>query len=249
MNLGSMRTQVRDIIGETTADFWGEAELNRYLNEAQYRFLAEANWPWLITEGTSMLTGADPDLLLTDGVAWTRHMNMTLTKVGDSRLYQPKRVTPTKGFALRRRYSTTTTASYPEWFYVTSVADADDDGAYQWVAKFIPTPTSDMDVDYQYFRAAVEMAGDNDTPDMPVEFHKALVHFAAGTAWLKELNGGPKGEEQFSLYQVVVDSAKRGMFSDPDDTPVVMGGDEPQYKVGVTRADMWDPRLPETLGP
>jgi hypothetical protein len=93
------------------------------------------------------------------------------------------------------------------------------------------------------------MTGDNDVPDMPVEFHKAVVHFAAGTAWLKELNGGPKADEQFSLYQVVLDSAKRSVFSDSDDDPVVMGGGEPQYAVGVGRADMWDMRTPDTLGP
>lgn len=254
MNLGEMRTEVRDIVGEETGDFWTDAELNRHLNEAQHRFLEEERWPWLVTEGTGALTADDPDLELTEGVAATRHVSITLTKSGDARFYQPIRVTSAKGFEMRARYSSNTSSSYPEWFYVTSVADDEDDGAYITIVRFIPTPNSDMDVEYQYFRPTVLMDADNSTPDVPVQYHKALVHFAAGTAWVKELNGESKAREQFELYAGVVGQAQAEWQTEPDDTPLVAGKSEPQRDPYVRGGfdygdDPWLARMPETLGP
>lgn len=248
MNLGTLRTQVRYNIGETSADFWADAELNSFINEGLHRFCSEERWPWLITEGTSQLLAADPDLQLTEGVAFSRHVSMTLQKSGDTRFYQPKRVSAAKGFELRGLYSTVGTSSYPEWFYITSVADGDDDGAYIWVARFVPTPTSDMDVDFLYTRTPAELAADNETPDIPTEYHKALVHWAAGTAWLKELTGGTKAREQFELYAGVVEQARNEWLKEPDDTPLVMGKDEPQYSISRPSPwGDWDPQFPETL--
>lgn len=246
MNRGDIRTQVRDVVGETTADFWSDAELNRYIQEAHFRFLQEERWPWLVTEGTSQLTAGDGELELTEGVAASRHVNFTLTKSGDTKSYQPVRVDASKGFQLKSRFYQA--GSYPGWFYITSVADSDDGGDYTWVARFVPEPSSDMDVDFQYTRTPVEFSGDNDTPDVPLEYHKALVHYAAGLAWLKELNGAAKAQEQFDLYAGVVAQARVEFQAEPDDTPLVMGKDEPQFSGRSAWGRVWDPQLPETLG-
>jgi hypothetical protein len=246
MNLGVMRTEVRDIIGEETADFWTDAELNRYLNEAQHRFLQEERWPWLVSEATGSVDNADGELTLTEGVAFNRQLNITLTKDGDTRSYQPKRVTPVEGFRLKSQYSTSTTTSYPSWFYVTSAADDDDDGGYIYVVKLVPSPTTDMDVDYQYIRATVSMDADNAVADLPLEYHKALVHYAAGTAWLKELNGEQKASEQFGMYGSIVTQARDEWLTESADNPVVMGGEAIDSYVGRGIAY---PYIPETLGP
>lgn len=249
MNRGEMRTEVRDIIGEDAADFWKDAELNRYLGEAQHRFLAEERWPWLVTEFTSQLLAGDPELLLTAGVAHSRHINFTLNLTTDDRPYPVTRVDANKGFELQTMW--TASATYPAYFYIVSIEDEVGDGTYQYVAKFVPTPTADMDVAGQYTRAGVTMDADADLPDCPPEYHKALVHFAAGTAWLKELNGGAKAREQFQLYQGVVDQARAEMFTQPEDDPIVMGKDEPQYMEypGREPTDPWMLRIPDTLGP
>lgn len=249
MDLGTMRTQVRDIVGELAADFWTDAELNRYLNEANIRFQFEATWPWLLTESVDTLEGGTSTLLLQEGVDVNRHINISLTKEGDTtRTHNPIRVSPTKGFEMRRRYNNLTTVNWPNWYYVVATSDDSAVGLFSSVIKFIPTPADDMDVEYQYYRVPLEMTTDAFVPDLPVQYHKGLVHHAAGTAWLKEFNGGPKATEQFTLYNEVVNQARRENFSDANDAPLVMGKDEPQYKIGRGPEDIWLLRMPETLG-
>lgn len=251
MNRGLCRTEVRDILGEDAADFWTDAELNRHLNEGQRRFNGEATWPWLVSEGHSDLPTSIDEFELPNGVDFSKAINLSLTVSGQTTgMYQPVRVSPSKGFQLRRMYSTTTTAARPNWFYVTSVADGSGESLYTTVLKFIPAPTATMLVEYQYYRVVSDLTADTENPDTPVEYHKAVVHFAAGTAWLKELNGGSKAKEQFELYNVVVEQAKREFFTAPNDQPLVLGKDEPQYVRGGFVGDgSWDTRLPETLGP
>lgn len=245
----AIRTEVRDIIGELVADFWTDAELNRYITEAQFRFLGEANWPWLITGSTAAVVAATATVPLAESIEPQNIVAMRLTKAGDTRTYLPKRVTPQKGFDLLTMYSTTTKTSYPLWYFISAVADADADNLYIYTLTLIPTPVGAMTLTFLYLRDGTILALDTDEPDLPVEFHKALVHWAAGTAWLKELNGGPKAQEQFELYRAVVEHAQREFFSDPDDTPVVMGKDEPQFSLRHPVPDPWLLRIPETLGP
>ena len=249
MDRSAMRTQVRDIIGEDTADFWSDAELNRYLTEAQFRFLGEANWPWALTAATGQILAGETDLDLTEGIAFSRQINFKLSNDETARPYQPTRVSAVKGFELSLGYTSGTTGVAPLYFYIVTVADDDDDNKFTWVARFIPAPAADMDVDYQYFREGTDLDADDAVPLLPVQYHKALVHHAAGTAWLKELNGGPKAQEQFELYNAVVNQAKMESFSDPDDDHMVMGHDDPQYDSVYGRPDYWQTRIPETLGP
>jgi hypothetical protein len=223
MDLSTMRTEVRDIIGEETADFWSDAELNRYLNESLRRFSGENRWSWLLTEGTGTLYANDPEFILTDGVAEYRHLHFMLTRSGDTRPYLPERVSPARGFQLRTRYYTA--QAYPKWFYVTSVEDSDNDGSFWTTVRFIPTPTGDVDITFQYYRTPATLDGDTDVPDVPAQYHKALVHHAAGTAWLKELNGGGKAQEQFQMYEAVVREAVDDEETQSDDTIFIVGGD------------------------
>jgi hypothetical protein len=232
MNRGEMRTEVRDIVGEEVADFWSEPELNRHLNEAHFRFLNEERWPWLVSEATGSIAAEDPGFDLPAGVAMNRAINIRLTGV-DLRPYPPERVSPSKGFELRDAHSPGYTSPYPRWFYIASVLDASGSGDFVYTVRFVPDNTTDMDIDLQYFRAGVELGSDGDYPDLPVEYHKALVHYAAGTAWLKELNGAQKAKEQFELYADVVTQAKKEWLSEPDDDPLVIGSDEPQYTIRV----------------
>jgi hypothetical protein len=244
MDLSSILTEVRDILGEESADFWSDAELTRYINEGQRRFAGDERWNWLITEGTGTLTADDPELELVEGVDPNRHMNIRLQKDGETRAYLPIKVAPTKGFELGTLY--TSTASYPEWFYITRVYSDLEDGNYTTVVKFVPTPSADIDATYQYFRTPADLEASPDIPDLPLPYHKALVHYAAGTAWLKELNGGKKAQEQFDLYAVVRDQARDEQASQAPDDFLVVGKDEPQLPQG--RRDIWS-RIPETLGP
>lgn len=246
MDRSALRDRVRQILGETTAaDFWTDAELNTLLNEALHRFTAEERWPWLATEGTSQLLAGDSELDLVEGVAASRHLNLTLTPASSTISYQPKRLSAPDGFKMRSEYGTTTGAR-PEYFYITSVSDTTTEGGFTYVAKFIPTTTDDIDVEYQYSRVPATLDGDTDVPDLPVEFVMALAHHAAGSAWLKELNSA-KAAEQFELYGVIVDQARSEYMSQTEDTLLIAGGEDPVYE--WPGDDTWSKRLPDTLGP
>jgi hypothetical protein len=252
MDLADIRLEVRDILGEDSADFWKDAELNRYINEALRRFTGANRWSWLLTEGTAQLDAEDPDLLLTDGVADYHHLHMMLTRNGDTRPYLPERVSPARGFQLRTAFYTS--QSYPRWWYVTGVADDDGDGEFQTTVKFIPTPTGVIDVEFQYYRNPATLDGDADVPDIPEDFHKALVHYAAGTAWLKELTGTMKAKEQFDLYTAMVAEAVDDEESQSDDDILVVGGEQDvgarqRFTGPMSAQDYVLQRIAPTLGP
>jgi hypothetical protein len=249
MDRFTIRTEVRDIVGETVEDFWKDTELNRYIDEAQYRFSQEERWSWLITEGTETLFGGGSTIDLIEGVHQFRHMSIMLNKVGEStRMYLPVRVQPSKGFELRALYPNPST--YPQWYYVTHVQDSND-GVFIATIKFVPEPIDDFDVQYQYFRMPDSLSSDSSAPDCPIQFHKAIVHYAAGLAWEKELSAGPKASDQFQLYGKVVEQARIEERSQADDEVLAWGSDEPQYNRGRYPGGWSDPRwlIPETLGP
>lgn len=247
MDRSQIRTEVRDILGEDSADFWKDAELNRYITEALYRFAAEERWPWYVTEFTGQLDAGDPDLELTVDVAAARHMNLVCNLQNETRTWQPQRVSAAEGFALRSQYSGST-SSYPGWYYVTAVQTDMTDDEFVYVARFIPTPTDIIDVEGQYYRTPAALDGDADVPELPTRYHKALVHHAAATAWLKELNGGAKAQEQMVMYANVLGQAReQEMQAEPDDTPLVAGGDYSTFTYNAGPA--WTVRVAETLGP
>jgi hypothetical protein len=248
MNRLTIRTEVRDIIGEDSADFWTDAELNRHINEGLKRWTGENRWSYLLTESTGQLLAGDADYQLTEGVADYRHLNIMLTRDGDTRPYLAKRVSPARGFRLRQAYYTP--QSYPTWFYVTSAVDVDNDGVFITTIKFIPEPTNNVDLEFQHYRTPEPLDADLDVPDMPLAYHKALVHFAAGTAWLKELSAGQKAQEQFSLYDAIVREAQGDEESAADDEVLVWGGDTPEVDtLPVSSEDYALRRIAATLGP
>lgn len=247
MDLLAIRTQVRDIIGELVADFWTDAELTRYITEAQFRFLGEERWPWQITGTTAAVTGGTATVALAEGIEPSKIVALRLTKDGDTKTYLPRRVSPAKGFDLLTMYPTAQTSSYPEWYFISSVADADTDNLYIYTLTLIPTPTSAMTITFLYIRDAVDLTGDTIEPDLPVEYHKALVHYAAGTAWMKELREQVKAQEQFRMYQVVVDQARGEHLAEADNELLIVGGEE--MAPGGRSSDPWLRLIPETLGP
>src|ERR1051326_1307865 len=120
MTLTTMLAAVRDILGETTADFWTDSQLTAQLNEAMYRFNTAEKWPWLVTEVTGASIGADDTAFeLQAGAGFWRHINFLLTPDGTTIQYSPKRVSAAEGYKLRGIYATTT--NWPQYFYVSSV--------------------------------------------------------------------------------------------------------------------------------
>jgi len=248
VNLTTILTEVRDIIGETTADFWSDAELTRHVNEGLRRLSGANRWSWLLTEGTATLVAASTDVDLTEGVADYRHLNIMLTKVGDTRPYLPKRVTPARGFQLRTENYTA--QSYPMWFYLTASTNQGT-GATIATIRFIPECITDLAVEFQYYDVPTALSAGADVPDVPTQYQKALIHYAAGAAWLKELNGAGKAQEQFSLYDTIVAEAFADEESQPDDSFLIVGGNDNGSVPGrpLSAHDYTLQRIASTLGP
>lgn len=251
MNFAQMKTRVRRVVGETTeADFWTDAELGDWLNEGLRRFTQAEKWPWLVTEGTGQLLTTDPtpgELSLTEGVSSYRHVNFLLSRDGRTGPWRPERVLPSEGFKLREGFYQTTVE--PRWFYVTSVADTDDNGEYETVVRFLPAPSVDIDVTFQYYRTPAELEGDTDVPDLPLEYHMGPVHYAAARAWEKELNDAGKAQEQDSLFAYVMEQARSEYLGSEPDTPLVAGSVPPQPGAPIDDETWTRMRIPETLGP
>ena len=346
MNLGQLRTELRNILGEEEEDFWDDTELDSALNEALYRFHEAEKWPWSVTEGSGTLAALATSFDLEVGVSFPRHLNFLLTADGRVMPLAPKRVEASEGFRLRRSFSDDGSGD-PLFFYVTSVADeganevqsivnagvttgtftiifdgqttsavargasaatieaalkalsnigaadvrvtggplgtdtvlieferalgranvpevtlgatstdmtvatvtADGapSGEFIYTVRFLPKPSVEFAVEYQYFRVPARLVDDTDVPDMPVQYHMALPHDAAGQKWLKELNFGVKAAEQFELRNAILEQARTEYEAEADDDFIVAGGEEPQ--LGSFDADQYTrARIPDLLG-
>ena len=215
MDLADIRTDVRERIGEDTADFFTDAEVDRAINLAQTTFTAEEPWPWLYTEYATTIAEGEDTLELPENVSWHRLFNLTV--FGGS-LYRGRvieRLEPQAGFRIRHEY--TGLAQCPAYYYLTSAAS--DASSTVYVARFVPTPDVDYDIEAQYLRVPDELVSTDDVPDMPLEFHPALPAYAAAKLFLNEVEISQKAQEQFQLYFGVLAQARKLLEVQLDETP------------------------------
>ncbi len=205
MDLADIRTDVRERIGEDTADFFTDAEVDRAINLAQTTFTAEEPWPWLYTEYATTIAEGEDTLELPENVSWHRLFNLTV--FGGS-LYRGRlieRVEPQAGFRARHEYDGA--PSCPSYYYLTSAAS--DASSTVYVARLVPTPDVDYDIEAQYLRVPDDLASADDVPDMPLEFHPALPAYASAHLFLKEMEISQKAQEQYTLYFQVLSQARK----------------------------------------
>ena len=225
MNFGTMRTEVRERLGEATPNFWPTAAIDRWLNEGVRQFCREEDWSWLLTIQRNIPVGAGVGSIeLIDNVTPNRHFNMRLWKAGDTTPVTPTRVSPVEGFNLEGHLTTNGT---PQFWYVSTTAVNDygaGDVALANVVTLIPSPDVAYTAEYMYTREPSELTADASEADVPPAYREAVVAWATGVAWLKELSGGNKAQEQFSLYASVVDKAKRDERKLSADSRLKWGG-------------------------
>mgnify|MGYP001314907746 CR=1 FL=1 len=182
---------------------------------------------------------------LQTGVAFERHFNLLMTFTGEQRPRAPRRVHPGEGYNLRMTYYTPT--SEPLAYYIASEANAA--GVYTSTIRFVPPLSRAATLEYQYVRDPVVVAAPTtEALDVPEEYAMGVCSYAAGHAFLKELNFSKKSDEQFALYAKAVADAKREARKVMPDSGLVWGAQQPQYG--------WvDPALeayysvPDLLGP
>ncbi len=247
MDLTTARLEVRERIGELSANFFTDSEVDRAVQDAVRRFNAEEQWPWLYTEWTDVLQGSmgDDTLLLPDDISINRIFNVSISGGSLAHPVTLERVDPAAGFRLRFAYDTFT--SHPTWYYLTS-AVGDVNASVVYTIRFVPVPDRDYDVEGQYLRTPTIPAGANDLMDCPEEYADAIPAWAAGKLFLKELSISNKAAEQFGLYGKVLDQARHDTLSLASDMDIAWGREHPERRF-TSRSDYILGRVPPTLGP
>lgn len=239
--LEEMVTDVRERIGEDSADFFTDAEVVRAINLGLTTFTAEEPWPWLYTEYEATLSEGQTELELPSNAGLHRTFNISLQ--GDSlirgRLLE--RLEPQAGFRARFAYETYPGA--PVYYYLTSATR--DEAEVLYVVRFIPVPDEDYELSGQYLRVPEPLANDDDVADLPDEFHPALPAYAAAHLFLKEMDISQKAQEQFQLYFQVLAQARKMLEVQVDET-VAWGREAPLRGRKSLRVNE---RIPLTLGP
>lgn len=235
----TMRTEVRARLGETNEDFWKDTELSRWLDEAMIRFSQEEKWLWLYSSVTGVaITSGTATLVLQNDVDFNRHFDLRLVRASTV-FVVPKRVSPPTGFSLRNRY---TSNGEIEYYYLEKTAQSGAGGSavFQTTLRWVPTPNANYTLEYQYLRRPVALV-DGTEPDIPEQYIEAIVAWATGLAWLKELNGSGKAQEQFNIYQAVLSQAQKDLRSQAPDDVLRVGSQEPEYP-GLYEDWYWERR-------
>jgi hypothetical protein len=244
MDLTDLRLEVRERLNELTADFYTTDEVDRAINEAVRRFCAEEPWPFLTTEWTSSIAADTAELDLPSDISLTRVFNLTIS--GDN-LATPRtleRVSPQEGFLLRQTYFDKT--SSPRFYYITrSNLDTDNAPPTTYTAKVIPTTDAAYDVEAQYMAVPATLTGTSEEPMVPTEYQEAIVAWATGKLFLKELQLSQKSSEQFRIYGTVLDQARRDLKAFNMDETVAWGRQQPMR--GYFARPRVE-RIPPTLG-
>lgn len=245
MNRGDMRQEVRERLHELDPRFWTDSEINRALEEANVRFGAEERWPWLLAEGTATLAPDDDEITFPENVAINRFTSVGISGASLGWAQELERIRPDEGFKMRRRWATST--GRPVYYYTTRAErQSDDENIVSYVMRVVPAADLDYDIEYQYAVQPTAMDSDESSPDCPVEYHDAIVSWATGKLFLKEIELSRKAEEQFGIYMKVVEQARKEIQLESTDQIVAWGRSHPgEY---YTRDySLWR-RLPPTLG-
>lgn len=238
MDLADLRTDVRDRIGEDTADFFTDAEVDRAINLAVTTFTAEEPWPWLYTEWATTIAEEEDTLELPEDVSWHRLFNLTV--FGGS-LYRGRvleRLEPQAGFRLRHEYAGA--PQCPGYYYLTSAER--DASTTVYVARLIPVPDVAYDLEAQYLRVPAELSSTDDVPDLPTEFHPGISAYAAAKLFLNEVEISQKAQEQFQLYFGVLAQARKLLEVQLDDN-VAWGRDAVRLRRSGRTIDRIAPNL------
>jgi hypothetical protein len=250
MNLGEMRTEVRDRLGEDQQNFWMDRHINRRLYEAMMRFSHEQRWKWLLVRAQFDVAQDDETVELVDDVDFTRQFNFTLNPyTWDGAQW----VAPTNDRGLivmekqmdaylsRMRANAASLTGTPKWYaadrrvintYTLPSADSDTARAIGMAIRIFPAADVQYLADFRFYRNPrtfefqaddLNIDIDETVPDVPIQYHDAIVALACGNLWLKELNGGQKAQEQFNIYNSILDQARKDNAFNADDEVLVQG--------------------------
>lgn len=248
MYLAEIKSEVRERVGELTADFFSDAEVLRAINDGVRRFNAAERWPWLYSEATLTLArGTDPgDVELPQDISISRTFSVNLNSPSLIRPQELERVDSWEGLKMRNQLTSYT--GKPFFYYLVS---AYTDGTVHYTIRLAPVADVDYDIELSYMRAMTDMSNDTDSPDIPNDYQDAVPAWAAYKLFLKEMSISQKAQEQLTLYAQVLESAKNDLKEYAMDEVIAWGRDRSRvqrYPRNSAEAQVYG-RIPPTLGP
>lgn len=161
MNLGQIRTAVRDEISEPTAGFWSNAEIDRWINRANYDLVDAAGIESASAQTITTIDGTESYSLASDAGLVEQVELVDKTDSTEFTILRP--------LSLEQR--DTDGKSEPVGYYVN--------GTKLFV---VPVPDGVYTLRVWYTRAGVTLSADSDTPIIPARFHDLLTLFAVSQA-------------------------------------------------------------------
>ena len=217
--LSLQRTRLRLYLNEPTAQFWTDALLNMYINEAQFMIACG------LIPGTH--TGMEEPLLATEAYTAT---------VADQEMYSfaPNyhgvrtfrlRATSTEDFSEMplidveyARAHPRTSVAKPEAYFIWG-----ESGTYQF-GLYPACSTANGRIYLTYWRKPTELSADGDALQIPAELHVANALFAAHRAWF-ERGHSQEAQAAFQLfnteYQSILPYIRRRLIN--QDRAVMVG--------------------------
>ena len=257
MNRSEIRDEIRQRIGEDLENFWRDSYINRSIDQACQRFTHEERWKWLIMRVYLDLPADEWNIQLVDDVDYTRQYDLAMRPTGDTtdvRLVVPKKVDNYRLQELRQENPTSTGTPHSYTLerrvvntYTLPDVNSDTTRSTGIQIRVFPTPNIAYDVDFRAYRNVRLLADDESVPDLPIQYHDAIVALATGNLWLRELNGGTKAQEQFNIYNTILEQAKRDNAANADDEMQVFGIDRVQGR--GSESDWLRMQVAEPLGP
>lgn len=261
----TMIKEVRDRIGDkaefdmadaeydatTVGNFWKNDFIERQLQEGNRRFNREKRWPWLIRiqEDIPVAPG-QTEIELIDDVDLSRHMLLYLTKDSNPDLAFPvKKISPYRGLYMK---NANRNAAVPKYYYVTrgliNTTGAGEDIEYAMALRIrlLPVAKEAMTGEFSFFKNP-EIMTQLMEPEMPEVYHEAIVAWATAQCFLKEISGATnKAQEQFNLYNMILQQAVIDYSEPANDQLVIWGGEEPEY--GENPRTWRERHLPQNIG-
>lgn len=158
--LAQLRTAVRDEISEPTPGFWSNAEIDRWLNRANYD-LADAAAVESSTSSTVTTVSGTASYALPTGFGQVQQVEFVDPSDATAfRLLQP--------FDISERIDQ---VGEPEGYYIL--------GGLLFIS---PTPDAVYSIKLWYYKAGVTLALDADVPIIPSKYHDLLTLFAVSQA-------------------------------------------------------------------
>jgi hypothetical protein len=167
MNLGEIRTVVRDLLNEEVAGFWTDAQLNSYISMAQSRvnsIITNIRQDYFTISATFQTTTGTKSYSLPSDCTYIRRME--IYDIAD-----PNNIIKIDELKFPRLEAN------GDWLFTQNGQPK----KYVVIAKafdLLPIPDSVYNIRIYYDAVQTALATNTDTPTSPVEYHDLLVYWA-----------------------------------------------------------------------